>query len=56
MYYITYDNETVVYNSDHKQLVKCPTDKKQKNIYTTTHKNIVTCKLGLVKLASPFQL
>lgn len=26
MYYITYDNETVVYNSDHMQLVKCPTE------------------------------
>lgn len=26
MYYITYANETVVYNSNHKPLVKCPTE------------------------------
>lgn len=30
MYYITYDNETVVYNSDHKQLVKCPAEQEAK--------------------------
>lgn len=34
MYYITYDNENVVYNSDHKQLVKCPTEQEAKRIYT----------------------
>jgi len=33
MYYITYDNETVVYNSDHKQLVKCPGTRSER-IYT----------------------
>lgn len=26
MYYITYQSETVVYDSDKKQLVKCPTE------------------------------
>lgn len=26
MYYITYSNETVVYNSLHEILVKCPTE------------------------------
>lgn len=30
MYYITYDNETVAYNSDHKQLVKCPAEQEAK--------------------------
>ena len=30
MYYITYDNETVVYNSDNKQLVKCTTEQEAK--------------------------
>lgn len=30
MYYITYDNEIVVYNSDHKQLVKCPAEQEAK--------------------------
>lgn len=26
MYYITYDNETIVYDSNKKHLVKCPTE------------------------------
>ena len=51
MYYITYDNETVVYNSDHKQLVKCPTEQEAKEyIHDNSYK---TCKSGLVKSASP---
>lgn len=55
MYYITYDNETVVYNSDHMQLVKCPTEQEAKEYIHDNSQIIVTCKSGLVKSASPLK-
>lgn len=39
MYYITYKNETVVYNSNKKLLVKCPTEQEAEE-YINDHNNI----------------